>query len=56
MKAGFDPSPDGPVTADNFYSVIAAARAYITDKREGTTPCSYVRDYAHWLKESGRSA
>lgn len=56
MKGGFDPSPDGPVTPETFDTVVAAARAYITEKREGTTPCTYVRDYAYWLKESGRAA
>ena len=56
MKGGFDPSPDGPVTAGTFASAVATARAYIAEKREGTTPCSYVRDYQYWLKESGRVA
>lgn len=55
MKGGFDPSPDGPVTPETFDSVVAKAKAYITEKREGTTPCTYVRDYAYWLKESGRA-
>ena len=55
MKGGFDPSPDCPVTPETFDSVVATARAYISDKREGTTPCTYVRDYAYWLKESGRT-
>jgi hypothetical protein len=55
MKGGFDPSPDGPVTSESFETVVNAARAYITEKREGTTPCSYVRDYEYWLKESGRA-
>lgn len=54
MKAGFDPSPDAPVTEDTFNSVVLAARNYITDKRDGTTPCTYYRDYQYWLKESGR--
>lgn len=56
MKRGFDPSPDGPVTADTFDFVVATARAYISEKREGTTPCAHVREYAYWLKESGCAA
>ena len=56
MKAGFDPSPEGPVTPETFDAVVAVARAYITEKRDGTTPCSYVRDYEYWLRESGRKA
>ena len=55
MKGGFDPSPSGLVTAETFATVVSVARAYITEKREGTTSCAYVRDYQYWLKESGRA-
>lgn len=55
MKGGFDPSPNGPVTDENFDAVVAVARDYISAKRTGTTPCAYVRDYEYWLKESGRA-
>ena len=54
MKGGFDPWPEGPITEANFASAVQVARAYITDKRQGTTPCSYVRDYEHWLQIAGR--
>jgi 5-methylcytosine-specific restriction endonuclease McrA len=56
MKAGYDPSPEGPVTPETFDLVLARARNYIESKRAGTTPCSYVVDYNYWLKESGRAA
>lgn len=56
MKGDFDPSPDGPITPETFNSAVAIARAYVEKKRDGTTPCTYVRDYAYWLKESGRAA
>jgi hypothetical protein len=55
MKAGFDPSPHGPVTEDTFDVVVSSARNYITDKRDGTKPCTFYRDYQYWLKESGRA-
>lgn len=56
MKGGFDPSPEGPVTQVTFDAAVKAARSYIAEKRDGTTPCAYVRDYEYWLKESGRGS
>ena len=56
MKGGWDPCPNGQVTADNFHAVVAAAQNYVMAKRNGTTRCSYVRDYNQWLKASGRAA
>jgi hypothetical protein len=55
MKGSFDPSPDGAVTSETFDTVVSVARSYIANKRAGTTPCTYVRDYKYWLKESGRA-
>jgi 5-methylcytosine-specific restriction endonuclease McrA len=54
IKGSHDPSPDGPVTADSFATVVEAARKYISEKRDGSRPCSYYRDYQYWLKETGR--
>jgi 5-methylcytosine-specific restriction endonuclease McrA len=53
MKGGFNPSPDGPVTAETFDAVVAKARKYITDKREGTIPCTYYRDFQYWCQVAG---
>lgn len=54
IKGAFDPSPDGPVTAESFDRAVGVARAHVWKKRKGEIPCSYVRDYQYWLKEAGR--
>lgn len=55
MKGGFDPSFGKGVTAETFHEVVREAREYVQGKRNGTTACSYVRDYAYWLQHTGRS-
>ena len=54
IKGSFDPYPDGPITVSTFDKAVAAARSYISEKREGKGP--YHRDYNYWLKETDQKA
>lgn len=54
LKYRFDPSLDGPVTAESFESCIERSRGYIDEKRAGRIDNSLHRDYQYWLEEFGR--
>lgn len=56
IKGSFDPLPGEMITSENFKKAISVAREHIMGKRTGKKPCSYYRDYAYWLKESGRNS
>ena len=55
LKGSFDPIPGEEISDANFKVALESAKSFVSEKRKGSIPTSYYRDYQYWLEESGRA-